>query len=64
MAKGLYIIAGANDCGKITFMEPILQGKHLKFLNVNGIAHEISPNAIGKAPITTEKKYIKYLKLF
>lgn len=59
--KILYIIAGANGSGKSTLAETILEKSHLKFLNADDIAREISPDAIDKVPITAGKIYFKRL---
>lgn len=59
--KTLYIIAGANGSGKSTLAETILEKSHLKFLNADDIAREISPDAIDKVPITAGKIYFKRL---
>lgn len=62
--KFLYIISGANGSGKSTLAEVLLKEKHLKFLNADEIAKEISPNAIDKVPISAGKIYFKRLNEF
>ncbi len=62
--KLLYIIAGANGCGKSTLAEVLLREKNLVFLNADEIAKEISPNAINSVPISAGKEYFKRLENF
>lgn len=57
----LYIIAGANGCGKSTLANILLQEKNLEFLNADEIAKEIAPNAINSVPISAGKMYFKRL---
>lgn len=62
--KILYIIAGANGCGKSTLANILLKEKNLEFLNADEIAKEISPDSINTVPISAGKEYFQRLKIF
>lgn len=59
--KLLYIIAGANGCGKTTLADVLLKEKKLEFLNADEIAKEIAPDAMNSVPISAGKVYFKRL---
>lgn len=63
-SKTLYIIAGANGCGKSTLAEVLLKEKELEFLNADEIAKEIAPDAINSVPVSAGKEYFRRLANF
>ena len=59
--KILYIIAGANGCGKSTLASEFLPAKTLEFLNADEIAKEICPENIGSVKIQAGKIVLEKL---
>ncbi len=61
--KILYIIAGANGCGKSTLASELLPSENLKFLNADDIAKEICPENIESVKIKAGKIVLERLEI-
>ena len=57
----LYIIAGANGCGKSTLASELLPDKNIEFLNADDIAREICPDSIESVKIRAGKMVLEKL---
>ena len=60
--KILYIIAGANGCGKSTLASELMPSENLEFLNADEVAKEICPENIESVKIKAGKIVIKKLE--